>query len=605
MVRNPFSVSSPEIMNAAEMLRLYVPLSENFEIDSPGHVFVHGHRGCGKSMMLRQMSPDCLTQSTGKIFSDLPYLGLYATIKSTALDISDFERLNNQYAGIILAEHSLSLFIASKALQSLRDHTCNYLDNDVCSSSLFDFCKKFIVGALRSVGANEGSFDCFPSQPTKSVETLTASISIIDDVYEVLADYLRNVGINQTYIPYSGPIVSYRNFLYPLLCAINQFDGMPVGKPVYLLLDDADNLSAVQTQILNTWVSFRTGDKVSFKISTQRGYKTWRTSTRQRIESPHDFKEVDISTIYTGRHSRTAYPRWVADIIGRRLVECGIDKSAQEFFPPDERQESAIRQLGEKRKEQWKEEGRGARPGDDAYRYARPDYIKGLGAKQMRTYSYAGYDQLVHISSGIIRYFLDNAAAMYGEEMKLRSVTPSEQQPVVLDHISPSIQDQVVRDSADNLFFGELDDLERDACDENGGITVHSFRKLRNLIKAIGGIFQAILLSDRSERRVFAIALSDTPTDEIMGILELGVRHGYLYEGTIGTKDGRWRTRRFVFTRRLAPIFKLDPTGFSGYLFVTSELLEMAVKNPSRAVAGFESGRLGKVLDNNQLPLDF
>jgi hypothetical protein len=189
--------------------------------------------------------------------------------------------------------------------------------------------------------------------------------------------------------------------------------------------------------------------------------------------------------------------------------------------------------------------------------------------------------------------------------MKLRLASSTSGTSVALDHISPSIQDQIVRDSADSLFFGALDQLEKDATSDDGSTSAQHFRQLRNLIQALGGIFQLILLSDRSERRVFSIALSDSPPDDVMNILDLGVRHGYLYEAAIGTKDGRWRTRRFVMTRRLAPLFKLDPTGFSGYLFVTTALLELAIQNPTRAVNDFEKGRLGKVVEDAQLSLEF
>jgi hypothetical protein len=601
MSNNPFAVSSPEMMDAAEMLRLFVPLAENYEIDAPGHAFIHGHRGCGKSMMLRQMTPDCMMLSSGKALNDLPYLGLYATVKSTALDLSDFERINNQYAGLVLAEHSLSLFVASKALQSLSEHMGEALNNDVAKQSIEKLCAQFVIRKLQSAGA---SFN--ESSDLKSTQdVLRQSIQAIDEVYSLMSSYLRNIGITETYTPYSGPLVGYRDFLFPFLCELTQLECMPRSKPVYLLLDDADNLSLIQTQVLNNWVSFRTGNKVSFKISTQRGYKTWRTTAKQRIESPHDFKEVDISTIYTGRQSKAAYPKWVADVIKKRLDEHEIFVSAAEFFPPDQEQEDAIRELANKYKEDWEKEGKGFRPGDDAYRYARPDYIKALGPKQMRTYSYAGFDQLVHISSGIVRYFLDNAATMYGEEMKLRLASSTSGTSVALDHISPSIQDQIVRDSADSLFFGALDQLEKDATSDDGSTSAQHFRQLRNLIQALGGIFQLILLSDRSERRVFSIALSDSPPDDVMNILDLGVRHGYLYEAAIGTKDGRWRTRRFVMTRRLAPLFKLDPTGFSGYLFVTTALLELAIQNPTRAVNDFEKGRLGKVVEDAQLSLEF
>jgi len=601
MSNNPFAVSSPEMMDAAEILRLFVPLAESFETGAPGHVFIHGHRGCGKSMMLRQMTPDCMMLSSGKSLVELPYLGLYATIKSTDLDLSDFERIHNQYAGLVLAEHTLSLFVASKALQSLSEHMGESLNNEAAKQAIEKTCSQFVIKKLKSVG---GVFSV--SADLKSTQdVLRQSIKAIDEVYGVISSYIRNIGLTETYTPYTGPLVSYRDFLFPFLCELTQMECMPKRKPVYLLLDDADNLSRIQTQVLNNWVSFRTGNKVSFKITTQRGYKTWRTTTKQLIETPHDFNEVDISTIYTGKHSKTAYPKWVADIVNRRLKEHGIQVSVQEFFPPDVEQENEIKDMANMRIKNWEKEGKGYRPGDDAYRYARPDYIKGLGAKQMRTYSYAGFEQLVHISSGIVRYFLDNAAAMYGEEMKLRLADNSKNKVVELDHLSPDIQDQVVRANADKLFFGALDKLERDAAEDQGGTSAQHFKQLRNLIQALGGMFQLILLSERSERRVFSIALSDNPPEDVMNILELGVRHGYLYEAAIGTKDGRGRTRRFVMTRRLSPLFKLDPTGFSGYLFVTTQLLETAILNPTRAVNDFENGRLGTVVENAQLPLEF
>lgn len=604
MSNNPFAVSSPEIMDAAEMLRLFVPLAENFEIDSPGHVFIHGHRGCGKSMMLRQMTPDCMMLSSEKPLKELPYLGVYATIKSTDLDLSDLERLNSQYAGLVLAEHSLSLFITSKTLQSLHDHMSEALNDEPAKLEVEKLCAQFVINKLQSAGAElpENLLTGANLSSTKAV--LRQSIKAIDEVYGLMSSYLRKTGITEAYTPYSGPLIGYRDFLFPLLCELTQLACMPSNKPVYLLLDDADNLSLLQTQVLNNWVSFRTGNKVSFKISTQRGYKTWRTTTKQRIEAPHDFKEVDISTIYTGKQSKAAYPKWVEDVITRRLAEHKINVSARNFFPPDQDQEDAIKELAHQLIKNWAVEGKGSRPGDDAYRYARPDYIKGLGAKQMRTYSYAGFDQLVHISSGIVRYFLDNAATMYAEQMKLQ-LASNHTNALLLDHISPSIQDEIVRDSADELIFGTLDKLEDDAkCNLENGASAQHFRQLRNLIQTLGGIFQLILLSDRSERRVFSIALSDTPPDDIMNILELGVRHGYLYEAAIGTKDGRWRTRRFVMTRRLAPLFKLDPTGFSGYLFVTTELLQLAISNPARAVRDFEKDRLGAVLEDAQLSLE-
>jgi hypothetical protein len=596
MSHNPFTVSSPEMMDASEMRRLYVPLAENFEIEDSGHVFVHGHRGCGKSMMLRLMAPDCKMIEKNCSIKDLTYLGVYASIKSTELDIAEFELIKNQYAGIVLAEHSLCLFLASKILQSLKDHTANELVSEDSKTEIHSFVEKFVLSHLTN--AEEQS----PS--SAGLAPFDHAIAAIDAEYSLFMDYMRQLSLREMYVPFTGKVVGYREFLFPLCTSLTSISCMPKNKAVYVLLDDADNLNAVQTQVLNTWVSYRTGAKLSFKISTQLSYKHYRTLTNQRIEAAHDFKEVNISTIYTGGLSKGKFPSWVQAIVSKRLEEHGINSSVTEFFPEDSMQAAAIKKIGTDKKDDWESSGTGYRPADDAYRYARPDYIKSLGgtAKQSSNYSYAGFNQLVHISSGIVRYFLDDAAAMYAEEKKLNQAT-NELGINPITFIRPAIQDQVVRESADALMIDNLDKLVSEAEFGRTGST-DEFKQLRNLIQALGGIFQSILFSARSERRVFSIALSDMPPDEIMKILKLGVKHGYLYEGTIGTKDGRSRTRRFVLTRRLAPVFKLDPTGFSGYLFVTTDLLSSAISNPAKTVREFQLGRLGTVMDEAQLSLE-
>ena len=601
MSSNPFTVSSPEMMDAAEMRRLYVPLAENFEIEDKPHVFVHGHRGCGKSMMLRLMAPDCKMLELNCGIENLPYLGLYASIKSTDLDIAEFGRIKNQFAGAVLAEHSLSLFVASKALQSLREHTGTVLNTSQAQTELKIFLTKMVLSRLANNDEQLRQIDddCNP---------LSVAIDAIDTKYSEFMDYMRQLSLTEVYLPFPGKVVGYREFLFPLCAGLTSMSSMPIGKPVYILLDDADNLNAIQTQVLNTWVSYRTGSKLSFKISTQLSYKHYRTSSNQRIEAPHDFKEVNISTIYTGGLAKGGFPNWVEEIVTKRLKESNIDVTARDFFPVAREQEDAIDKLKETLKTKWASEGKGFRPGDDATRYARPDYIKSLSGttKQGSTYLYAGFDQLVHISSGIIRYFLDDAASMFAEESKVEHAKNAHQSFVAIRSIRPSIQNQVIRDSADALMIDNLDKLHDEADNEPAQIgTKDDFKQLRNLIQALGGIFQKILMSDRSERRVLSIALSDVPPDEVMRILKLGVRNGYLYESAIGTKDGLSRTRRFVLTRRLAPVFKLDPTGFSGYLFVTSALLLSALQNPVRAVREFEQGRLGTVVADPQIALDF
>ena len=149
-----------------------------------------------------------------------------------------------------------------------------------------------------------------------------------------------------------------------------------------------------------------------------------------------------------------------------------------------------------------------------------------------------------------------------------------------VNYISTDIQNRVLRDQSDAFLYTEL---RRSGSTDNDGelepipFPKNDIEKLQNLICAMGQTFHDILVSDRSERKVFSIALSNIPDDEIKSVLKMGVRLGYLHEATIGNKAGNGRTWLYILNRRLAPSFVLDPTGFQGYLFMTNEDLHKAM----------------------------
>ena len=153
MTSNPFKVYSPEDMSAEQVTTLYVPVAEKLEIDGPDHVFLHGHRGCGKSMMLRSMAPDCQMIDRESNLRDLPYLGIYATIKATGLDVAEYERLKSQYVGIILAEHSLVAFLGSKIFESLREHCLDAIEKADGFEELKAFVLQKVLAKLQRAGA--------------------------------------------------------------------------------------------------------------------------------------------------------------------------------------------------------------------------------------------------------------------------------------------------------------------------------------------------------------------------------------------------------------------------------------------------------------------
>lgn len=595
---NPFAVKTPETMSAHEVVDLFVPVAESFDMAGPGHLFVHGHRGSGKSMMFRLMSPDCQTLKQNSNIQSLPYYGVYLSIKATDLNVPEFRRLEGQLAGFILSEHVLVGYLTIKTLQSLAENLAAEIDKLGLLEELRNFCDTSIIARLRSVGW-DGAMDSL-AQATSADDLLSRVIEIMNMTHVQAIQYLKRLTFIKDIFPFDGPLLGFQDFLLPLLRELRPLSFMPHG-PIYLLIDDADNLNLQQTQVLNTWVSYRTTADLSLKISTQLSYKSYLTASGQRIESPHDYSEVFISAIHTGP-AKEKYPQWVGEIVRKRLQQFEIWADPRDFYPPDEDQERAIQEIADEYKRNWKPNSGSYRPGDDAYRYARPEYMKRLSgpAKHGSDYRYAGFDQLVHISSGIIRFFLDPASKMFSEQQKR-----SGSDPVMF--ISPPIQDKIIKEASDDILLSEFEKLIDDVDQSSDGApeNVQKMRKLRNLIYTIGAMFREILLSDRSERRVFSFAISDEPDQEVRAILRLGIQYGFFYLSSIGTKEGMGRTRLYVLTRRLAPFFKLDPTGFSGYKFVTNAFLSSALVKPKRTQNLMKRIGVDAVTSQHQQAFDF
>lgn len=183
------------------------------------------------------------------------------------------------------------------------------------------------------------------------------------------------------------------------------------------------------------------------------------------------------------------------------------------------------------------------------------------------------FSTLVHLSSGIIRLFLDSAAEMFNEEY-------SKTENHKVDCISYTIQNKVVRDNADKFLFTHFTKTENDESALTNA--TGTLQKLQNLIFSIGRTFHDILVSNRAERRVFSIALSEIPTQEIKEVLALGVKLNYLHPSSIGTKDGAGRTQLYILNRYVSPHFTLDPTSFAGYLFVKNDELIRAMINGTK-----------------------
>ena len=596
---NPFTVLTPEMMGAEDIYELFVPVPGSEKIQNPGHTLLNGPRGSGKSMIFRYLEPGCQLLQKDSSLEKLPFFGILVSIKNTAPNLTEFHRLAQQHVEMILNEHVLAVFVATKVFASI----VSVLEKSTLKSGsdkpAVEFFHDSFIRRLKECGG-QGMSD-LPSD-ANVVSVFSHCKKVCDSLYQHVNNYAKRLSFpGNDVVHYENALCDYLGFLYPLLVDLRQLPFMP-NCSFYLLIDDADNLSLPQTMVLNSWVATRTGGDVSIKISTQLRYKTYTTVSGPPIQTPHDYQEINVADVYTTR--RSAYAQNIEAIIQKRFEKVNIDSTPKDFFPPNEKQEKAIKKIGEKIRADYPQSGRGYRDSDDVTRYARPEYIKKLGgsSKQTSSYSYAGFEQLVHISSGLVRFFLEPAAQMYAEESTLVGNGP-------VRSIRPKIQDQVIRKAAENLMFSEFDKLREDSKDRIESLPTSTMggnqrktEQLQNLIRALGGTFYQKLVSNDSERRVFSVAISGVPNPEVLEVFELGVQYGYFHPSSIGNKDGTGRTRLYVLTRRLAPHFKLDPSSFAGYLWVSNELLREGMENPEKLLRKVRRSKATNI-DTGQLPL--
>ena len=298
-------------------------------------------------------------------------------------------------------------YVLSISFEFIADTIKEELNN--YDQEIQNFYEKEFISLLRLAGYQEAKMNL----KANGVNLFKQMAKVLDHMYRECSNYCKRIAIQNEIVPYNGPLVDFIDFLLPLFQELNKLSFFPPNKAFYLLFDDAGYLNKEQTKILNTWVSYRTTKDICIKISTQHDYLTYLTSTGKRIDSPHDYSEINIATKYTS--SGEDYYKRIKMIVEKRLdVYLGLEINAEDFFPEDEEQEKRIREIYDEIAEKKFDPIKKYQGTDAARRYCRSEFVKERkSGKSGMTYSYAGFNQLVAISSGVIRHFLAPAQEMY------------------------------------------------------------------------------------------------------------------------------------------------------------------------------------------------
>ena len=557
---NPFIYSTPDqIEDPKQALNLFVDVFKDFHlIESPGNTFINGARGSGKSMMFRIMKPDCQKVKLKTTLSELNYYAIYIPIKDTSLNIQELDYLKDKHGENIFNEHLMATYFAIAIFKCLAGES--YQENNEFTEDILRFYNTVWLKSLKVAGFEEIKEPIVAS--TCGDNLFENIVTVLEDILQTFSTYIQRLSLGAENLVYKGPLCLYRNFLLPLIKEVQKLKFLPKSKPLYLLVDDADLLNYTQTRILNSWVSFRSTSIVCFKITTQLNYKTYYTSSINRIDSPHDYHEINFSDIYTS-NLKGKYKENIKSMIEKRLEHiAGIQTTAESFFPANTKQEKEYQHIFD-----LLDEERGY---DYAYRNARSNLMMSL--KNKYTYSYSGFDQLVHLSSGIIRNFIDMSFKMFDK-------TTRDNQGKTIKNIPVPVQDAEVMDYS-NWVLSQLDKSIDDKMLHP--LQINKYRCLKNLINSLGKAFRIFLESDASERRKFSFYYDGEVNNEVKDVLKLGVSEGLFHYSTHGSKTGLGRSHKYVLNRILSPIYQLDPFSFSGYLYLTPEKIELAISDEKK-----------------------
>ncbi|MBF0448830.1 MAG: hypothetical protein HQL67_11570 [Magnetococcales bacterium] len=588
MNKNPFGVSNPEQVDADYIARNFVDIYTDLPaVLGRCNAFIHGARGTGKSMLLRSLEPEVMIKAgKAKHILDVPYFAVHVPLKKAEFAVPELSRLAG-YASTVIGEHLLVMHAMYRAARQIQ-----VLANEIPTESATRFWSRF--NELLAICSGKLPEQADISNLSDSQKIFNHIVTICEHEIMKVRQYYVRLPFETELRPYDGPLTSFLDFLLPNAEEIKKMDGIP-KVPVFLMLDDADNLPIDMQRILNSWVSTRSTHAVCLKISTQLGYSTFRTIDNRIIESPHDFTEVNLGTIYTNDQER--FSKRMRQIVEKRLSNTNINSTPEQFFPIHEKQGNRLDQIKNEIKADWekaREDSSSKRQGparvsDDITRLTVPRYMQELAgaSKSSHTFSYAGFRSLVDLSGGVVRWFLEPASRMFdrmAETGKPVTTIPVRIQDEIINawsteffnRLTHHINNQVKTDLS-NGHEGEL------------GASLHAqghetvlYEQLKNLIEGLGRLFRHRLLSpDASERRVFSIFISGTIPDELKKVLGLGVRMGYFQTSDNAAKEATGgRLPRFILARRLGPYFKLDISGYAAHLSVKGEVLAISLQNP-------------------------
>jgi len=591
---SPFEIVSAELMDPKSVADEFVEeYTENTKISSHAHTIVWGSRGSGKSMHFKYLEP--LAQAWCPklnykgdvkrfILNKDSYVGVYINCREGILNREELKILSSQpeidevFLHLIFSRY-LSSVILFKLTNTFLEQLKWILNISIDWRSLPRWLQKSIKKNTKSIKS------LLKELNSKCVEWIAEINDIIDGLF--LSENISDV---KKKFPSECPRLT--SDLIDFCVYVQKKTNIEV--PFFLLFDEANELADIHQYCVNSLIALRSQKHICIKVASQRnGFIIGRTLTGD-VDETHDFTTLDIDALYT--NNREAYYKRILQIGNYRLTRAGINDSVKNYLPPSQKEIEELEKAKKIAEERYNSIPIKKRPLDKnnyVKKYAPSILFQDiLSSKAIKTY--AGFDNLVHLSSGIIRSFLDCTSKMYS---KYQEKYPGKKP----QYIPISIQAEVIKEYSDEFIQTQILDKMK-SIDPNSK-EMANLQKLHNLLNGLGAFFRRRLLDkESSEPRIISISLKDLPDSHLQEILDLAEQEAFFHTKWYISKRGNRKLKCYVLNRRLCPHFNLDLTGFQGRIEIDSRTLETCLTDPNTFVKIMSVKHLKKV--DNQIQLE-
>lgn len=586
---NPFSMVTANDMGPEEILALFVGEYTNFQtIKKHFDTLIEGQRGTGKTMVLRYLGFGTQLKEwvekenrPPKEFIDNPnnHIGVYCRLEQGVFDKSDLGNIENDERRERLFEHRLCL------------HCFACEDGILDTVGVINSVRPIQSNDLRRLNEMLAVFlqekrieECIDLEETISFAKDTINTRIIEE--DMHLGSLSPGGIPTTFNPYltmSGQIVPFLQFIksiFELPC------------PFFLMLDDFDVLSASQQMCVFRTASARKLETTCFKYGIMSlGKKTPMAGTGRTYRAGDDYDPVSLDWTDDGLQGN--YRKAAETIILRRLV--AAEWSTRDFsalFATWQHGRGIREELRKEMFDEWQRLPLKVKPKTaENYwtKYGNARYFQKLSSLKTN-HRYAGFGEIVDISSGIYRQLLEICANIIDKALS-SGWTSKATSP-----ISSETQNGAIREYSNTM----LDTLSQTAGDTtellSGDVSITS-KHMVTLIESLSDLFDFRLHSKSREPEIFCIAIKDDIDANPFArcILDVAVRESILHrrgsDYPSKTRGGS-RLPTYILNRRLAPRRSLG-IRMQGRIEMLSSGIELAANNREAFIRRFRTIRVG------------